>query len=251
MTEYGSYQNAVVYEDGTCWSGFTHGILEGVIFQYKVTELDQAVQGVCVPDPAQPYSFDYYNCVHGLGHGVSWRFDNGVFEALPICDTLEGTWEQQSCYSGIFMQNIIVDGALHQSRELRPDEPMYPCTAVDDKYKDTCYLMQTSYALNTVNWDFAKGFELCETEADEGYVETCYASMGRDINNTVRRDPRQAIQACSLGDPELQTHCFQGAVKDSVFNDHGLDNANEFCELVPARYQQDCTAARDEALSSL
>ena len=75
--------------------------------------------------------------------------------------------------------------------------------------------------------------------------------MGRDINNTVRRDPRQAIQACSLGDPELQTHCLQGAVKDSVFNDHGLDNANEFCELVPARYQQDCTAARDEALSSL
>ena len=251
LGEYGTFQDAVQYEDGTCWSGFTHGILESFMFRYSEAELDQAVQGVCVQDPEQAYSFDYYNCVHGLGHGVSWRFDNGVFEALPICDALEGRWEQQSCHSGVFMQNIVVDGEAHQSRELREDEPMYPCTAVEDKYKNTCYLMQTSYALRTVDYDYSKGFFLCETEADEGYVETCYRSMGRDISGNSHRESEKVVELCSLGDPELQTHCFQGAVKNAVFNDHGLDNANALCEIVPARYKEDCDAARDQAASTL
>lgn len=251
LDEYGSFQTAVQYEDGTCWSGFTHGILESFMFKYSVAELPRAVNSVCVQDPERAYSFDYYNCVHGLGHGVSWRFDNGVFEALPICDTLEGTWEQKSCHSGVFMQNIVVDGDAHQSRELRPDEPMYPCTAVDEKYKQTCYLMQTSYALRTVDYDYAKGFELCETEADEGYVETCYRSMGRDISGNSHRESEKVVELCSLGDPELQTHCFQGAVKNAVFNDHGLDNANVLCELVPERYKEDCVAAREQAASTL
>lgn len=251
MDKFGSFQRAVQFEDGTCWSGFTHGTLEALMFKYKVTELDEAVQGVCVQDPEQAYSFDYYNCVHGLGHGVSWRFDNGVFEALPVCDALEGRWEQQSCHSGVFMQNIIVDGEAHKSRELRPDEPMYPCTAVVEQYKKTCYLMQTSYALRTVDYDYGKGFELCETEADEGYVETCYRSMGRDISGNSHRESAKVVELCSLGDPALQKHCFQGAVKNAVFNDHGLDNANELCEIVPARYEQDCIDARDQAASTL
>ena len=251
LGEYGTFQSAVQYEDGTCWSGFTHGILESFMFRYSVDELPAAVNGVCEQDPDQPYSFDYYNCVHGLGHGVSWRFDNGVFEALPICDSLEGSWEQKSCHSGVFMQNIVVDGDAHQSRELRPEEPMYPCTAVDEKYKQTCYLMQTSYALRTVDYDYSKGFELCETEADEGYVETCYRSMGRDISGNSHRESEKVVELCSLGDPELQTHCFQGAVKNAVFNDHGLENANVLCDLVPARYLDDCVAARDQAESTL
>ncbi len=251
MDRYGSFQEAVVYEDGTCWSGFTHGILEGFMFQYTIEELDQAVTGVCKQDPDQPYSFDYYNCVHGLGHGVSWRFDNGVFEALPVCDKLEGRWEQQSCHSGVFMQNIVVDGEAHQSRELRPDEPMYPCTAVEEQYKKTCYLMQTSYALRTVDYDYAKGFDLCETDADEGYVETCYRSMGRDISGNSHRESEKVVELCSLGDPELQAECYQGAVKNAVFNDHGLENANRLCDLVPERYADACIQARDEAASTL
>ena len=251
LIEYKTFQIAVQFEDGTCWSGFTHGILESFMFRYSIEELPKAINSVCIQDPDHAYSFDYYNCVHGLGHGVSWRFDNGVFEALPICDTLEGRWEQQSCHSGVFMQNIVVDGKSHQSRELRPDEPMYPCTAVDEKYKKTCYLMQTSYALRTVDYDYAQGFELCETEADQGYVDVCYRSMGRDISGNSHRESGKVVSLCSLGDPDLQTHCFQGAVKNAVFNDHGLDNANELCDIVPARYREDCIAARDQAASTL
>lgn len=35
------------------------------------------------------------------------------------------------------MENLIVDGAHggHYSKYLKPDEPLYPCTAVAEQYK--------------------------------------------------------------------------------------------------------------------
>lgn len=249
--QYGSYQAAVTYEDGTCWSGYTHGVLERLLFKFSDDELIVEINNVCEEDPVRGYDFDYYNCVHGLGHGVSWRFDNGVFEALPFCDALEGNWEKRSCYSGVFMQNIVVDGEFHKSRELRSDEPMYPCTVVEKKYKHTCYLMQTSYALRVVGYDYAKGFELCDTEADPGYEAICYRSMGRDISGNSHRDPERVVELCSLGRPDRQGACYAGAAKNAVFNDHGVEKADALCAIVPEPYVADCEQAREEAARTL
>ncbi|MFQ5426614.1 MAG: hypothetical protein ACE5EV_06010, partial [Gaiellales bacterium] len=248
---YGSYQAAVPQDNGTCWSGYTHGVLERLIFKYSDDELAGALNGICEQDPGQPYSFDYYNCVHGLGHGVSWRLDNAVFEALPVCDGLDGTWEQTSCYSGVFMQNIVVDGKFHKSRELRPEEPLYPCTAVGDRYKQTCYLMQTSYALQVVDYDYAKAFELCDTSADQGYEDTCYRSMGRDISGNTHQDATKVVELCGLGRPERQGQCYAGAVKNAVFNDSGVESANALCAAAPAADRAICEQARDEAAGTL
>jgi hypothetical protein len=251
VDKYGDYNSASRHGDGTCWSGYYHGAMERYLFGFTDGQLRAELASVCQPDPDQAYSFDYYNCVHGLGHGLSWRVNNGVFEALPFCDTLEGAWERTSCYSGVFMQNIVVDGVTHKSRELRPAQPMYPCTAVAERYKQACYLMQTSYALRTVDYDYAKGFVLCETQADSGHVETCYRSMGRDISGNTHRDSKSIVEYCSLGNPDLQGFCFAGAVKNDVFNDHGVERANELCAMVPSRYRPACEQGRDEAASTL
>ncbi|MEZ5101314.1 MAG: hypothetical protein R3C15_16245 [Thermoleophilia bacterium] len=251
---YGSLQATLKYEDGTCWSGFTHGALEREMFSYTMEELPNALRSMCSQDPDQPYSFDYYNCVHGLGHGLSWRFQNSVFKSLPFCDELEGSWEQQSCYSGVFMQNIVTDGAMHVSQDLKADEPMYPCTAVDRKYKTSCYLMQTSYALRLVDYDYKRGFELCDelpSPSDSDFVPICYRSMGRDISGNFNQDTNKIIEYCSLGAADLQGMCIAGAVKNDVFNDHGVERANELCAAVPDRLRADCEQARDEAASSL
>ena len=41
------------------------------------------------------------------------------------------------------MENLIVDGAHggHYSKYLKPGEPLYPCTAVAEKYKAECFDM--------------------------------------------------------------------------------------------------------------
>jgi hypothetical protein len=127
---------------------------------------------------------------------------------------------------------------------------MYPCNAVEHRYKGACYLGQTSYALRVLDYDYEKTFELCDGIEAE-FVETCYVSMGRDISGNSHREAKRIVELCSLGDPAHQEDCFVGAVRNDVFNDHGTGNADELCALVDVRFRTACERARDSAVSTL
>jgi hypothetical protein len=233
-----------------CWSGYYHGVYEQYMSQFDDEELLSIIPTICHRPADNPYAFDYYNCIHGIGHGVTIRFDNDPFKALPYCDVLGEGWEQTNCYTGVFMQNIIVDSKWHKSVALDPNDPMYPCTAVEHRYKGACYLGQTSYALRVVDYDYEKGFELCDGVESE-FVETCYVSMGRDISGNSHREAKRIVELCSLGDPAHQRDCFVGAVRNDVFNDHDTKNADELCALLTGELQDACENARDSAVSTL
>ena len=53
-----------------------------------------------------------FQCLHGLGHGLTANAEHDIFRALRLCDALDGDWDRGSCYSGVFMENIIF--ATHQ-----------------------------------------------------------------------------------------------------------------------------------------
>lgn len=189
---------ASAFREGSsfCWSGYYHGITEAIVANSNLDDLLKKIDGVCSEIPGkEKYSFDYYNCVHGLGHGFMAIKHNELFESLKLCDNISGSWEKQSCWSGAYMENIIADQINHFSKYLKNDDPLYPCTAADDKYKGTCYLMQTSHALKVLNWDFAKVFELCSTVGN--YKNICYQSLGRDAsgNSVSNIDTTRALYA--------------------------------------------------------
>ncbi|MBW3538332.1 hypothetical protein KY386_02470 [Candidatus Parcubacteria bacterium] len=247
---YGSVTEAAKYASELCWSGYYHGVMESYMSTFDDAKLISMMPTICQPDAAKPYSFDYYNCLHGLGHGVTIRFDNDVFKALPFCDAIGPDWEQQSCYSGVFMQNIVVDQKIHKSVNLKADDPVYPCNAVTARYKPPCYLMVTSNILKVVQYDYTKAFGICDgVEAD--FVRTCYASMGRDISGNSLLDPAKVTELCRLGRRDLQANCYVGAVKNAVFNDRNTVKASQLCEAVEPRFREACTAARDEAASTI
>jgi hypothetical protein len=247
---YGTVKKAINNGDGTCWSGYIHGVYEKYMAQFDDAELFDEVKTLCERDPDDPYAFDYYNCLHGIGHGVTIRFKNDVFKGLPYCDVFEEDWERTNCATGAFMQNIVVDRTMHQSVRLDPDDPVYPCNAVEDKWKSACYLGQTSYILRQLDYDYAKGFEVCDS-IEEDYISTCYVSMGRDISGNSHREAAKVLERCSLGDPDFQEWCFIGATRNAVFHDHGTTNADALCAIVPERYRPRCESARDSAAESL
>jgi hypothetical protein len=250
ILRYGSIDEASKHGNYFCWSGYYHGMYEQHMRQFTDEELFDVIPTLCKRPPDDPYAFDYYNCLHGIGHGVTIRFDNDPFPALPYCDVLGEEWEETNCYTGVFMQNIVVDRQLHQSVRLNPDDPVYPCNAVDDKYKKACYLTQTSYILRVNDYDYEKGFEICDgIEAD--YVSTCYISMGRDISGNSHREARQVLERCSLGDPEFQEWCYVGAARNAVFHDHGRKNADALCAIIAARYRESCESQVQSAVESL
>jgi hypothetical protein len=98
------------FGDGVCWSGYYHGVVEQAAKRFSVDTIKASTNDLCALVPGKDrYSFDYYNCVHGLGHGFMAISKNELFESLSLCNNLTGRWEQESCYGGVFMENVMTD----------------------------------------------------------------------------------------------------------------------------------------------
>jgi len=216
--------------DSFCWSGYYHGVLETFVGRIGRENLPAQIDHICDGvEGKERYSFDYYNCVHGLGHGVMAITEDELFESLDYCDNLTGVWERQSCASGAFMENVIVDNLNHFTKYLKPAEPLYPCTASPDTYKNTCYLMQTSYVLKVNGGNFADTFGWCR-KAEEGYQGACLQSLGRDASGRSSSKVPETKQRCLLGENFFErSNCVIGAVKDFISYFHSESQAEVFC----------------------
>lgn len=228
--KYQTASEAYLHGDSFCWSGYYHGVLEGVLSKIGMDKAVAEINDICKDIPGRSkYSFDYYNCVHGLGHGLMAITSDELFQSLKLCDGLQGTWEESSCYGGVFMENVIVDNKNHFTKYLKPSEPLYPCNAVDERYKSACYLMQTSYMLKVSGQDFSKVFALCG-KADKNYIATCYQSLGRDASGHSVSNVESTKKSCYLGTTfEAKSNCIIGAVKDFISYFHSDVQAKTLC----------------------
>jgi hypothetical protein len=239
------------YGDTFCWSGYYHGIMEAIISQMGIENVPKQLNDICMDLPGKAtHSFNYFNCVHGLGHGLMYVEGHDLFKALKLCDVLDGSWEQSSCYGGVYMENVIANEVDHASEYLKEDDLLYPCNAVDKKYKYQCYLMQTSYALKMLEYDFAKVFQTC-MQADVEYVTTCYQSLGRDASGFSVSDPERTRDICMLGPDNIaQSNCVTGAVKDFISYHHSDAQARNFCEILPKNLINSCMATAQKYYAS-
>ncbi len=246
---YGDVVAAYNEGDNFCWSGYYHGVMEAVVKKIGLDNITAQINTICESArKQQEYSFYHYNCVHGLGHGLMAIKNNELFDALKACDGLTGTWQQQSCHGGAFMENVMSEiNPDHKTTYFRADDLLYPCTAVDEQYKPQCYMMQTSHALRQINSDYGKMFELCKS-ADAGYVETCYQSLGRDISGNSISNPVSTKKNCMLGsDDNARANCFTGAVKDFISYHHSDQQGLALCNSLDDVYlKKVCTEAAVE-----
>jgi len=251
---YAKYRSVTVaerYARETCWSGYHHGLMESYISQFDDGQLRTRMNAICTQDPSHPYSLAYYNCWHGLGHGLTIRFGQDIFHALRFCNFVHRSWERQSCYSGVFMQNIVANGSgMHRAIDLRPSDPIYPCDAVTEQEKPSCYLMQTSYVLQVKHWNLPVAFGICD-RVEAAYVGTCYRSMGRDISGAALLAPATIVAQCNLGAAAHRWQCIAGAAANAVYDRHGRAQADALCELVRPADRSACRKATDDAVATL
>ncbi len=236
--KYGTLANAYTKGDSFCWSGYYHGVTEQAIGDLGPERMRTEANTVCKAlADKQQYSFDHYNCAHGLGHGFMTVESFNLFKALKTCDLLNDTWEEESCHGGVFMENVMVAVRENGTSDyLRPNEPMYPCTAVEEPYKQQCYLMQTSYALQQNGYDFAKVAALCQDLPDQAFVSTCYQSLGRDASGSTVSDINRTKSNCekALDGYGLES-CVLGAVRDFVSFHHSDVQAKKLCDAFSDR----------------
>ena len=247
-------------------SGCYHGALEAYLSKKKPRVRAKDVAAICSPKlEAEKGRFAYFNCFHGLGHGLTMHLNHDMKKALTMCDALKTTWDRESCYGGVFMETVVTatrgaahhqghhsgKHAGHKPKLLDPKDPLYPCTALETKYWRECYMMQTSIILHLTHYDFAKAFLVCDG-APEGMRPTCYQSMGRDISGHTLRDIKQSIGLCNLGQSPYQGRCFVGAVKNFLnVTGRASEDAFEFCRQTPKKHKGECHEAIGEELVTL
>ena len=175
------------YQDNPSWSetfgqctelyqsGCYHGVIQarfmamGEITAADVNDLCEMYKG----DPAD--RFVLFQCLHGMGHGLTMFYGHDLPVALEGCDHLSASWDQRSCYGGAFMENIMnataphhmVDDMMveagdaanadrtllesdqdaslaeHEHPEsewagLDAQDPLYPCSILEERYLPEC-----------------------------------------------------------------------------------------------------------------
>jgi hypothetical protein len=263
FTHYKDAATAFAHCKDTFWSGCYHGVLEGFVSQFP-NLAPKDIASVCsgVRDPLRPI-FMKFQCVHGLGHGLTMHFQHDLFKSLTYCDALPTTWDQESCYGGAFMENVIwfqtqphADehgnhaehaGPATRAKLLDPGDAHYPCNAVEKRYQRSCYMMQTSAMLTFNGYDFARTFKECE-KAPAELVETCVRSLGRDVSGYTLTNAERVRTLCLLGPPHLIGQCFRGAAKDFGFTHASPQRSIALCRIVDGPYKADCYAAVQEFL---
>ncbi len=239
-------------------SGCYHGVLEEYLSQ-KPEVFPTDVRVICGQNLEEEKGrFAFFNCLHGLGHGLTMYVKHDLRNALTLCDALASLWERDSCYGGVFMEHVVTatrgrhqHGGGDHGKLLNPDDPQYPCSAIDQKYWRECYMMQTAIMLHVTQYDFAEAFRLCD-QAPESMIPTCYQSMGRDIAGFTLRKIHPSVDLCQRGGSRYRDKCYVGVVKNFLnVTGEASDDAFQFCRTVPAKSKGSCYFAIGEELVTL
>lgn len=223
---------------GECHSGCYHGATEAYFQKHGTANLQTDLQVIC---GGAKNNFFTHQCLHGVGHGLMAWTDYDIHEALKDCDMLKSG--QDSCYSGVFMENIIGGLAVDEKKETDQNtekhftkylsaDPQFPCTVVGEKYKAGCYFYQSTRMAELAYYDFVKVTAAC-LDAPTQYQSLCIESMGRDISGATSRNPEKSIAACqNVPSGDLRSVCLRGAVQDTFWEKGGQDTAIHFCKLL-------------------
>lgn len=218
--------------DQTCHSGCYHGSVERFLRGENIyaevgrhpsaAELKQKAAIACDPKIAMRLRFQ---CLHGLGHALLFFSRYQLSPSLEACDVLPEAWSRSSCYGGVFMENV--SNATPETRDLSPTDYHYPCNKLDAKYRNDCYVMQTS-RMTEMGLDTAQIFRECEKAGE--FRESCTVSVGRDLSNFVRvGQPQTVAQKCELVASEGRHACMSGVVYALIDNTWDGRYALPFC----------------------
>ena len=168
----------------SCFSGYYHGVLERALVNVKSNDPDRlgkVARNLCDDPDVLVSRWMAYQCFHGLGHGLMITTGYGLPTSLDACERIATYLDRTSCKGGVFMENISSSYGV-KSQWVRDNDPVYPCNAVEQNDKITCYGMVTSRILRVDGLDWENAAAICAAVETE-FVKTCFRSLGRDISD--------------------------------------------------------------------
>jgi hypothetical protein len=226
-----------------CASGYYHGILERAFVGISTrAAIARKARTLCLDSAIRRRGFLDYQCRHGLGHGFMIQTGYDLPTALSLCGGLGARWDEVTCTSGVFMENVSTRFGF-RSRWLRETDPLYPCNSLELRHRRSCYLRATTWILELNQYDFADTARRCAA-AGSAWASYCFRGYGRDAVVDARYESIPRVLAlCGLAG-EGRGACFYGAAR--TFGDGeglaGARRAAAFCARAPRAHRGGCSA---------
>lgn len=225
--------------DASCHSGCYHGAMEVLLSEKGTENLNKNIDEVCNTFDTH---FGYYECLHGIGHGLTAYLDYDIPLALKSCKSLSDDFKISSCYGGVFMENIVAGqgggakGPGHETEWLNKTDPLFPCNTLeqDEAVQAQCYGMQTSWMLTISGYDFDTVASQC-LKAPAEMINVCFSSFGRDAAGNSLRDPVKIVALCEKVEKQYRQSCYYGALNVIIdFWGPGLQGqGSALCKIIP------------------
>jgi hypothetical protein len=233
--------------DGSA-SGCRHGFVQAYLeSRDQISGAD--LQGLCRPFEDTRFNRSLlFQCIHGMGHGLTMFHGHNAPLALADCDSLAQPWDQTSCYGGVFMETFVNATSPHHPgtglsshsqhhmsaasfKAIDRSDPLYPCSIMQPKYLYACYQIQTSVILYLNGGDIGATARVCD-RAPADMRPSCYESLGRDVTAFAERDPVRTARLCAKGTLAYRGSCYSGAARSLVNWSGKTDEAFELCRIV-------------------
>lgn len=216
----------------TCHAGCYHGVLETLFFtkeqraagieHLSFPEVAGRVPTICTDPETRASKSILMQCHHGLGHAILFTLDYALLPALRACDLLPTDYARRTCHLGVFTENVIA--AEREKRDLKRDDPLYPCNAIPETYRRECYRDQSKVMMHMGLSD-QRIAELCSTLGEN--ADVCFQGLGRDLSAAVRSgEAARAVHACEKLSETYARDCISGTVY--ALADHTGDSTLAF-----------------------
>jgi hypothetical protein len=193
---HGDVGHAIAEGAATCGSGYYHGVLEWKLAGLPESQVASVARRVC-DETRNTSQFIYYQCVHGLGHGLMLYSRYDLPAALGLCHKLATPYDQVSVHRRRLHGEpaVLVRLPLEVAQDGRPALPLRQRCR---RRAGQALLLPARHLVRPpkVGGDWTKVADWCR-KSDATYVATCFQSMGRDASGSSRQEPKGILPICA------------------------------------------------------
>jgi len=237
----GNVTQTLEYNDPLwCGGGNYHAIVYSHIqSQVVLNGIDPSnvdISTICPNDPENEPTISRWECLHGIGHGLTKINNFDAFSAIERCEEFENDWERVSCSKGLFMENVNNYYDKGQGT-ISKNDLFFPCNQLDQKLSPPCYHYQARHVYNQNGYNFKSAFIECE-KAPQGFEKYCYRGLGNKMGRNVQSNS-DFSKICLNAKPDSQEFCYLGIAMKYADN-RSIKEALEFCETIPGKFKEAC-----------
>lgn len=236
--KYGSFQEAVAFQEDFCNSGYIHGIFEAY-FQNTENPLND-LPAQCDQYAMNKRPFDLWQCHHGIGHGYMYLTGGDIDKTLQLCSDSLPENISHTCQNGAYMELFNAEILANEKKSIDRNNPFNTC-ATRSTGKAHCYLYLPTYLSQTLNKSYEEIFKECEKYSEKNYISTCIAGTSSEAIKRNMETPESIFALCDKGrNRYYQDTCASALVSMYMNQTASYEEGKKVCQKAPGHYKKLC-----------